>query len=80
MQPENRDRLEKYREHYNRLVKDDSLNLSHEGRNEIVDVIRKEFNPGYTYMEWCGKCVADMVKYAFSELDKRPVDIIKVKL
>jgi len=32
-------------------------------------VIRDEWNPGYTVMEWCGHCVAEMVKMAFRNLD-----------
>jgi hypothetical protein len=66
----NRDKLEKYREKYNTLVKDQYLNLSPEERAEIIGVIRAEWLPAYTVMEWCGSCVVDMMKLAFRMLDE----------
>lgn len=68
----NRQRLEKYRQKYNDLVNHQFLNMEPGERAEVIDVIRKEFIPGYTVMEWCGHCVADMLKLAFREMDSRP--------
>lgn len=62
-------RLEYYRQKYNQLINDSELHLLPHERAEIIDIIRKEWNPGYTVMEWCGHCVAEMVKYAFNLLD-----------
>lgn len=80
MKPENRDKLEKYRRVYQGWVNDKTLDLKAHERDEIFQVIKEEFNPAYSYMEWCGHCVGQMVEYAFTELDKRPVDTINVKL
>ncbi len=68
----NRDKLEKYREKFNVLIKDQTLNLSPEERAEIIGVVRAEWLPGYTVMEWCGSCVAEMMKLAFRLLDETP--------
>ncbi len=69
MNQANRQKLEKYRQKYNTLLADQALDLRIEERAEILEVIRAEFNPGYTVMEWCGYCVAEMVKYAFKTMD-----------
>ena len=64
MSPENKQRLEKYREKYEILVRDQSLTLSIEERADIISIIRT-VDPGYSVMEWCAYCVGEMVKYAF---------------
>lgn len=79
MQPENRNRLEKYREMYNAWVNDQVLyNMDGAAKNEIIDVIRKEFNPGYVTELWCGSCVAKMLVYAFEQMDKE-ITTVKIK-
>jgi len=69
MSPKNREKLEQYRGKYNTLIADQTLNLQPHERQDIINVIRDEWNPGYTVMEWCGHCVAEMVKMAFRNLD-----------
>lgn len=69
MLPQNIKRLEKYRSKYETLLKDNTLHMTPEERAEVIDVIRQDFLPGYTVMEWCGHCVADMLKLAFREMD-----------
>jgi hypothetical protein len=49
-----------------RVLKD----LDGAAKNEILSVIRKEINPEYTVMLWCGHCVAQMIEYVFKEADK----------
>lgn len=66
MSPENRAKLEKYRPKYDTLLSSDYITLDVNEKNEIVDVIRAEFDAGYSYQPWCGYCVAQMVKYAFN--------------
>lgn len=39
-------------------------------REDMVRVLREEFWPGYTYDEWCGSCVADMVRTLYTRYDK----------
>lgn len=63
--------LEKYRPIYNIWMNDRVLkDLDGAAKNEILSVIRKEINPEYTVMLWCGHCVAQMIEYVFKEADK----------
>jgi len=71
MSPENRARLEKYRQIYTMWVNDNVL-LNTSFANEVQDIIRQELNPGYTAQTWCGKCCADMLELAFRHLDSLP--------
>lgn len=78
MQPHNRQRLEKYRRQYNAWVNDRVLyDLDGAAKNEIIDVIRQEWNPGYTTDLWCGSCVAKMLEYAFRSMD---TEVVKIKM
>lgn len=61
--------MEKFRDKYNTLLKDQYLNLSPEERAEIIAYIRTHIH-GYTVMEWCGSCVVDMLKLAFRLFDE----------
>jgi hypothetical protein len=79
MQDINRTRLETYRPLYNAWVNDNVLyNMDGTAKNEILDVIHKEFDPGYTCQMYCGSCVAKMVVYAFEQMDKQ-TETVKVK-
>lgn len=42
-----------------------SIYIKADERSELLGIIRKEFNPGYTVFEWCGECVGNMLKDAF---------------
>ena len=62
--------LEKYRGQYNTLKTVGYLpNLDNAARQEILTVIHEAINPGYIASLWCAPCVADMVEYAFKQLD-----------
>ena len=82
MHPDNRTRLEKYRPFYTCWVEIKSLSgIDAAGKNEIQDIIRQEWDPGYTCMMWCGNCVVNMIVFAFEKMDSEPkTDIVKIKL
>ena len=75
MSPENRQRLEKYRQIYTMWVNDEVL-LNTSFASEVQDIIRQELNPGYTAQTWCGKCCADMLELAFRHLDSLPKPVV----
>lgn len=50
-------------------MSDNYIALSPEERQDFLDVIRSEWNPGYAVMYWCASCVIDMVKMAFKNMD-----------
>lgn len=82
MQLHNRQRLEKYRSAYNGWVNDRVLaNMDGAAINEILSVIREEWDPGYTVQAWCGHCRAEMITYAFEKMDadKENTEVLKVK-
>jgi hypothetical protein len=73
MSPHNRERLEKHRHIY--------VNRSSNGgdwANEILDIIRAEWDPGYNVMMFCGSCLLTMVDFAFNKMDSE-TDIINIK-
>ena len=70
MRADNRKSLERYRSQYEAWVNDDVLyDLDGSARNEILRIIREEWAPGYQVNVWCGKCVADMLVFAFKNMD-----------
>lgn len=71
MSPEGRKRLEQYRQVYTIWINDKVL-INTAFANDVLDIIRKEINPGYTNNLWCGKCCADMLETAFRHLDSLP--------
>lgn len=77
MTPENIAKLEKYRPKLTVWLNDQTCHLSAGEKQEIMDVIRAEFNPGYHTDLWCGSCVVKMLEYAFREMDKR-YDTLKI--
>lgn len=79
MQPENRTRLEKYRKMYEAWVNDQVLyNMDGAAKNEILEVIRQEWAPGYVAEMWCGSCLAKMIVFAFQNMDKEKTTV-KIK-
>jgi hypothetical protein len=63
--------LEKHYHHWITLRDGQYLRgLNIHEREDMLRVLREEFWPGYTYDEWCGSCVADMVKEVYSRYDK----------
>lgn len=56
------------------------------GENDVLRIIREEWDPVHTVDLWCGVCRAKMLVYAFEQMDKEstqaapPMDIVKIKL
>lgn len=81
MKQYNIDRLESYRNKLNEWTNDKTCHLDSVAKNEIIGIIREEFNPAYHVDLWCGKCVVDMLVYAFREMDARvKTDTVNVKM
>lgn len=70
MSPESIATLEKYRHKYRQWTEAQSLTLQPEEREEILQVIRREWDPGYTVMGWCGHCVAKMLEFAYNKFNE----------
>lgn len=63
--------LEANRFHYDILMKAGYVKeVDHNFKETLLAVIRKEFQPGYNAVLWCGPCVADMIKFAWAQYDK----------
>lgn len=81
MQSHNRASLEKYRNIYNAWVNDKCLYSMDGGENEVLRIIREEWDPSHTVDLWCGSCRAAMVVFAFQKMDSEiQVDVVKIKL
>jgi Cys-tRNA synthase (O-phospho-L-seryl-tRNA:Cys-tRNA synthase) len=62
--------LDSQRGHYITLTKAGFIqNLTNDIRQQLLDVIREEFNPGYLCCLHCQGDVAEMVRYAFTQYD-----------
>lgn len=57
---------------------DQTCHLDAQAKQEILDVIKEEWHPGYHVDLWCGICVVRMLELAFREMDSR--ETIEVKL
>lgn len=67
MSPQNREKLEKYRFVLNNRSFTPSPGFD---LNEVLEVIREEWDRDYT-VDWsCNYCVMKMVETAFSKIDK----------
>ena len=69
MQSSNRDKLEKYRPKLAVWVNDQTCHLNGGERQEILDVIRAEWDVTYHIDMYCGVCVVKMLVYAFERMD-----------
>lgn len=78
MTPSNRAKLESYRPKLVEWVNDQTCHLDGIAKQEILNIIREEFNSGYQVDLWCGHCVVKMMEYAFREMDK--IETITVDL
>ena len=47
------------------------------GENEILRIIREEWDANYHVDMWCGHCRAKMLVYAF---ERSKTDVVKIKL
>jgi hypothetical protein len=71
MTPSNIATLDKHYHHWLTLRDGGYLRgLNVHERTDMHRVLQEEFWPGYVYDEWCGSCVADMVKEVYSRYDK----------
>lgn len=71
MKPENKHFLDEHRHHHDTLVRAFYLrSLSAEVRQRMQDVIRDEFQPGYSTDLWCPPCVSDMVLKLYRHYDE----------
>lgn len=70
MQEKNRAFLDSQRGHYITLTRAGFVqNLTNEVRQQLLDVIREEFNPGYLCCLHCPGDVAEMLRFAFTQYD-----------
>jgi len=84
----NRQSLERFRNHYNAWVNDKSLLYMDGGENDILKIIREEWDPQHRVDLWCGSCRAKMLVYAFEMMDKEATQaappmkttVVKIKL
>lgn len=68
-----KDFIEAHRHHYNTLIQAQFLgNLDGSVLNRILEIIKKYFAPTYLANLWCQPCVADMVKYLYTQYDAIP--------
>lgn len=71
MSPESMAFLDANRYHYNWLVNAQMVkHLDYATRKGLLDVIRKEFEPGYPEDLDCSNCVANMLRYVYVQYDK----------
>lgn len=78
MTQSNRDKLEKHRPKLNLWINDQTCHLDINEKQEILDVVREEFDPNYHLDPWCGSCVVRMMEYAFKRMDE--LEIVNVPL
>jgi hypothetical protein len=70
MQENNRVFLDNQRGHYITLTKAGFIqNLTNDIRQQFLNVIREEFNPGYLCCLHCQGAVAEMIRYAYTQYD-----------
>lgn len=70
MQEKNRVFLDSQRGHYITLTQAGFVqNLTNDIRQQFVNVIREEFNPGYLCCLHCQADVAEMIRYAYTQYD-----------
>jgi hypothetical protein len=70
MQEKNMVFLNNQRGHYITLTQAGFIqNLTNDIRQQLLDVIREEFNPGYLCCLHCQADVAEMVRYAYTQYD-----------
>lgn len=78
MKQSNRDKLETYRPKLKEWLNDKTCHLDGIEKQEILNIIREEFDPNYHADLYCGICVVRMLEHAFREMDK--IETITVNL
>jgi hypothetical protein len=70
MQENNRAFLDSQRGHYITLTQAGFIqNLTNDIRQQFINVIREEFNPGYLCCLHCQADVAEMIRFAYTQYD-----------
>jgi hypothetical protein len=65
-----KDFMEANRPHYQTLIQAEFLtNIGYDVKEGLLNIARI-FAPGYQANLWCGPCVCDLVKYAYTQYDK----------
>lgn len=63
--------LDENRSHYDILVRAGYVkHLDIATREGLLNVIRREWDPGYLSNNWCSECVANMLTFAYVQYDK----------
>lgn len=40
-------------------------------RRELHRIVLEEFDPNYPFTDWCGRCVVDLLKFAFTQYEQK---------
>jgi hypothetical protein len=71
MNQSSRNFLDNNRHHHTLLIRAGYMkHVDHSFKEGLLGVIRIEFQAGYNANLWCGDCVADMIKFAYTQYDK----------
>jgi hypothetical protein len=71
MKPENREILDANRHHYETATKAGFVkHFNAREKEDLLRVMREEFQPGYYYDMWCSPCVFDFIKLIYQHYDK----------
>lgn len=71
MAPESITTLDKHRHHYETYMRANFVsNYDIHVREDLLKIIRKEFDPGYQVTMWCGDCVLKMLTFCYIQYDK----------
>lgn len=69
MKPENLQFLNDNRHHYETLVRAGFMSMDAGVKNDMLRVMREEFDSGYHTTLWCSTCVIEMVKLLYRRYD-----------
>lgn len=71
MTPDSKAFLDLHRHHYDLLIRAQYVkHLDGATREGLLQVARKEFDPGYIADLWCSDCVANMLRYIYGQYDQ----------
>lgn len=71
MSPDNIKYLEDNKHFHTQLEKDSTVrNISHSEKEGFLNVIRLEFSPSYMVNLFCSSCIADMIKFVYTQYAK----------
>lgn len=71
MSPANKHILDAHEHFYTTFAKAQTINgMSHNVKRELLNVMREEFWPGYTYDEWCPHCVGKFLSDVYRKYEE----------